>query len=396
MTPAHDTHGPLADGTPLAEAAAEAFLAGVAAADPTVIVRKAVRQGLLDDWFGSRERPRMIHVLAVGKAAPRMLWGLVEASVPFRGLGVAIKGVAAPNVDTFRWLPGNHPLPGKESFAAGAAVLDFVAGLPRDEPLLVLMSGGASSAMEVPLDVGAFELQRQWTEWLAAGIPIEDVNVRRSRMSKLKGGKLGAAALQRTAKVRVWVLADTDPTTAPWAVGSGPFFQSDPTLIPHRVLASNDDAVTAAGLRLGSLGFNVFRHASRVSGDVQAEVKGFIEAFHMLPEGRVALVGGGEPTVRHPVDAPKGGRCQQAAVLAALELGRRKSQALFFAAGTDGVDGTTDAAGAWATAADGGGAAERAVKQFAAHDHLAQRKRLLHTGPTGTNVNDLWICLRNG
>ena len=65
---------PLA-GHPLADAAVEAFLAGLAAVDPTVLVKRAVRQGLLDDWLVDRERPRRINVLALGKAAPRMQIG---------------------------------------------------------------------------------------------------------------------------------------------------------------------------------------------------------------------------------------------------------------------------------------------------------------------------------
>lgn len=393
--PDKDTHSPLHPGGPHAEAAVEAFLAGIAAVDPTVLVRKAVRQGLLDDWFESREKPKPIRVLALGKAAPRMLWGLVEGNVPFSGLGVAPKGVPAPGVDTFQWLPGDHPIPGDASFAAGQRLLDWAKAFPKDEPLLVLLSGGASACVEVPDGLPAEELRLKWREWMHGGLAIEAMNRERSQRSALKGGKLGRLLLGRTSRIRVWLLADTDPAQAPAAVGSGPFFQADaPDRIPHHVLAGTHEMVAAAGLRLASLGYQVFRHGDRIGGRADEEVRRFLDAFAGLPGGsQVALVGGGECTVVLPANAPPGGRCQHAALLAAQRLAALDGKASFLACASDGVDGSTDAAGTVVTAADAGPAATAALVRFDAHSFLDGRGRLVHTGATGTNVNDLWIAL---
>lgn len=383
----------------LHDAALEAYAAALAAVDPTVLVRKAVRQGLLDDWLFDagtpREKPKSIQVLALGKAAPRMLWGLVEAGVHFRGFGVAPKGVPAPNVDTFRWLPGDHPVPGDASFAAGRALLDWVATLPADQPVLVLLSGGASACVEHPIDLSQQELRVKWKEWLNAGWTIEALNAQRAHHSALKGGKLGRLLLERTPRVRVWILADTDPAAAAATVGSAPFHQPEhPEAISHHVLAGNGEAVAAAGLRLASLGFDVYRHARRVGDDVAGEIAAFLAAADGLA-GQAALVGGGEATVRVPADAPPGGRNQHAALLAAQWLHAHKSALAFLAVGTDGIDGTTDAAGALVTAADWAEGAEDAVRHFDAHRYLDRRGRLLHLGATGTNVNDLWVALRS-
>lgn len=380
----------------LADAARDAYAAALAAADPTVLVRKAVRQGLLDDWFGDREKPKTIHVLALGKAAPRMLWGLVEGNVPFRGFGVAPKGVLAPNVDTFTWLPGDHPVPGEQSFAAGRRLLDWVASFPRDEPLLVLLSGGASACVEVPHGIEPEALRTNWMDWLRAGWSIEAMNRERATHSALKGGKLGRRLLERTERIRVWLLADTDPNTAATSVGSGPFFQAaDADRIPHRVLAHNGDAVAAAGLRLAALGFQVYRHARRIGDDAAGEIAAFFAATDGLPSGPIALVGGGEPTVPLPAKAPRGGRCQHTALLAAQWLAQRGSTMTFMAASTDGVDGSTDAAGAIVSAADWPADGAVALRHFDAHTYLDKRGRLLHMGPTGTNVNDVWVALRS-
>lgn len=397
--PERDTHPPLHKGGPHAEAAVEAFLAGLAAADPTVLVRNAVRQGHLDRWLfeGGRRRedPLPIHVLALGKAAPRMLWGLVEGGVPFKGLGVAPKGVAAPGVDTFRWLPGDHPVPGEASFAAGKAVLEWAGALPEGEPVLVLLSGGASACVEVPEKISPSDLGRRWKDLLRAGQPIEAMNRQRAAWSALKGGKLGQRLLQRTGKVECWLLADTDPSTAPSAVGSGPVFQPDaPDRIPHRVLGSAQEMVVAAGLRLASLGYEVYRHAERIKGPAEDEVRRFLDAFASLPGGKqVALVGGGECTVALPPAAPPGGRCQHATLLAAGRLAVLGGGASFLACASDGVDGGTDAAGAVVAAADAGPEAVEALRRLDAHRLLDARGRLVHTGPTGTNVNDLWVAL---
>lgn len=381
------------------DAALDAYAAGLAAVDPTVLVRKAVRQGWLDDWIlppgTKREQPRWLHVLALGKAAPRMLWGLVEAGVPVKGLGVAPKGVHAPNVDTFRWLPGDHPVPAERSFAAGRAVLDWVDALPGDEPVLVLLSGGASACLEVPDGVSEGELQARWRAWLASGLSVEAMNQERARLSALKGGRLGERLLGRTSKARVWLLADTDPEQAELAVGSGPFYlPEDPDALPHRVLATTEEMVVAAGLRLASLGHDVHRHALRITGPAPAAVDAFLSAHRSLA-GRAALVGGGECTVAVPPQAPAGGRCQEAALLAARWLHQAGDAATaFLCVASDGVDGSTDAAGALVTAADWTPEAATALARHDAHGYLRKRGRLVHMGPTGTVVNDLWVALR--
>lgn len=395
MTPLDET---------MRDAILDAYAAGLAAADPTVIVRRAVRQGFLDDWLlppgTPREKPKSIRVLALGKAAPRMLWGLVEAGVPFGGLGVAPRGVPAPNVDTFQWLPSDHPIPGGHSFAAGQAVLQWVRTLADDAPVLVLLSGGASACVEAPVDgLSTNDLQTQWKQLLRSGASIEDMNRERTTWSRLKGGKLGQALLERTGRVRCWLLADTEPALAPATVGSGPLWQAhDPAAVPHRVLAANDAMVVAAGLRLASLGYDVHRHGRRVAGPAEREVDAFLTAARGIrATGKpIALVGGGEATVAVPDGAPVGGRAQHAALLAARWLHQAGDEATAFAClASDGIDGDTDAAGAVVQAADGAAPeAAQAAQDFDAHRFLAGRDRLVHMGPTGTNVNDLWIALR--
>ncbi len=358
--------------------AQEAFLAGVAAVDPTRLVKAAIRTGRLDDWFGDRDHPKPLHVIALGKAAPRMVWGLVEASVPFLGIGAAPRGMPFPQWDGFQWYPGGHPVPDEGSVRAAEAVLAWIQRLPADAHVLVLLSGGASACIESPLpDLKA------WQAELASGRPIEEINQMRAARSQIKGGHLATAIKARTPHVRVWVLQDApDPLT----VGSGPCADG---ATEHFSVADVETAIGAAGAFLPG----AYRMPGRLSRDVAVEVDAFIEMLDALPDDARALLAGGEPTVTLPTDAPPGGRCHHAALLAAKHL-RTRPGWRFLAAGTDGVDGSTKEAGAEVSGADWSGRAETALAAFDAYGYLSGLRRTFKTGVTGTNVNDLWVAVR--
>ncbi len=356
----------------------EAFLAGVAAVDPTKLVKAAVRTGALDDWFVDRDHPTPIHVIALGKAAPRMVWGLVEANAPFVGFGAAPAGLPVPEWSGFKWYRGGHPIPDATSFAAGAALLEWVARLPEDANVLVLLSGGASACCETP-EVDA-EL---WRTELRSGRPIEAINADRAARSHIKGGRLAKAIKERTPNLRVWVLQDT---AAVETVGSGPCADGD---TPHVPLATVEDAIAAVGAALPG----AYRMPGRLSRDVDSEMDAFMAMLQELPDDAKALVAGGEPTLAVPTKAPRGGRNHHAALLAAKHLSSIPGWR-FLAAGTDGIDGDTLEAGADVTGADWSGRGENALASFDAYSYLSGMRRTFRTGQTGTNVNDIWIALK--
>jgi hydroxypyruvate reductase len=375
------------------DAALSAFLTGIAACDGTKRVKAAVRSGALDDWFGDREHPRPLHVLAIGKAAPAMTWGLMEANVPFTGIGVTAAYQRRPQLEGFRWCVGDHPRPRAGSFAAGASVLAWADALSADARVLVLLSGGASALMEAGDEA---RVARVWDDAQRTGLDIASLNARRAEASAIKGGRLGRRILARTPHLRVWLIADTPPDAAQ-TVGSAPFWQADqPDIAPHTVLADTATAVAAAGADLVAAGYAVFQHGERLAGRVEAAVASLLLAFDALPDGKVALVGGGEVTLALPTGAPPGGRNQHAALVAARHLAGRDVH--FLAASTDGVDGTTREAGAAVDGAtwsrDPVGAAA-ALARFDAHGWLAAHDATVRIGPTATNVADLWIALRS-
>lgn len=367
-----------------AEAAKSAYLAGVAAADPTRLVKARVRTGALDDWFEDRMAPRPIHVLALGKAAARMVWGLVEANVPFTGIGAAPQGISLPQLEGFRWHRGEHPVPGPGSFDAGHAILQWVDALPPDAHVLALVSGGGSACAEAA-DADEAQLVAEWNAWLREGLPVETMNGLRAARSRLKGGRLAARLLDRGAAVRAWVLSDTADGAR--SVASGPLWHDG---VHHEVLADAQTAVAGAAQALSADGVAPFAFPRRITS--LDDLPAFLEMAEGLERGE-ALVGAGEIALAVPPDAPPGGRCQHAALAAAGWLQRRGSDRVLLAAATDGIDGTTREAGAWAVRDD---ADRRALAAWRAHSHLDRLGRTLRTGPSGTNVNDLWISVHAG
>ena len=169
------------------EDAKTAFLGALETLDPTKLVKAKIRAGTLDDWFEDRHNPKPIHVVALGKAAPRMVWGLLEANVPFTGIGVTTPGQKKPSLERF-WHVGSHPKPDATSLAAGQAVFDLVDRLPPEAPVLVLLSGGASACAEVTDQLDALQQ-------LPLDLPIDELNARRAALSEFKAGGLARRIL---------------------------------------------------------------------------------------------------------------------------------------------------------------------------------------------------------
>ena len=172
-----------------------------------------------------------------------------------------------------------------------------------------------------------------------------------------------------------------------------------------RFLGTNADALEGALREAERLGYRVESRARDVTGEARAVGEGLARQLRAVREAGACLLWAGEPTVTVAGDG-RGGRCQEAALAAALALDGAALPLALLAAGTDGVDGPTDAAGAVVTArtaeaARAGGldpeAALRAHDSYglfaAAAPHLPPGEGLVVTGPTHTNVMDVFVGL---
>ena len=193
----------------------ECFLAALEAVDGRRAVRRQLaREALEGRWY----------VVAIGKAAGAMTAGAIDAlgEQIVQALVVTRSGqptIACLEDARVRVIESAHPLPDPRSLAAGAAVIDLVHALPGSARVLWLVSGGASSLVEVPAPgITLAELQQVNGWLLSSGFDIAAVNAVRRRMSRLKGGGLAALAAPRPGLA--FMISDV-PGDDPAVIGSG-------------------------------------------------------------------------------------------------------------------------------------------------------------------------------
>ncbi|RMG57456.1 MAG: DUF4147 domain-containing protein [Gammaproteobacteria bacterium] len=364
-----------------------------------------------------------VAVLGLGKAATAMARGaLARLGTRVASMLLVTRfGHAGDAPDGVEVIESAHPVPDPSSLRAGARVRDWL--MQRREPeLLVLLSGGTSALVEhLPegVDLSTLQALNRWL--LGSGMPIGEMNRFRAALSCIKaGGLLGS--VPKGMQVRVLLISDV-PGDDPRLIGSGPFHpwpeppDPDPATLPpqlragwrtcpkpvrpvpeHRIVASGRHALDAMEALGRAEGLTVHRHEF-VQGD--AAEAGRRMAEWLRDEAPSGLhLWHGEPTVQLPEHPGQGGRCQHLALSAAVVL-EGHNDVLLLAAATDGGDGSSSDAGALVDGATiARGRAEgldplHALQTADSGRFLAASGDLVNTGPTGTNVMDLFIALKS-
>lgn len=370
------------------------------------------------------------HVAAVGKASVHMAAGALDVigERVSSALVITKRGYDEPLFkpgDPVTVMESSHPVPDEHSLEAGAALELFVRKAPADAGLLLLVSGGASSLVEVlPEGVEQDNLARINSWLLASGLAIGAMNRVRKCVSRIKGGRLAEALNGRRA---LCLMISDVPGDDPKVIGSGPLVPHEPTDIDVsdldlpawleeiadrapplsdrrrfenvtlEVIARPADARNAAGKALVAAGRAVRIHTETLEGE--AAEAGARTARRLMEGPAGAEIRASETTVVLPESPGRGGRCQSFALAAALEIAGRDDIVLL-AAGTDGTDGPGEDAGALV---DGdtiqrgrlaGLEPHGCLENADAGSFLHASGDLLNTGPTGTNVMDLIIGLK--
>jgi hydroxypyruvate reductase len=269
-------------------------------------------------------------------------------------------------------------------------LLAEVIAAPAGSHLLLLVSGGASSLVEVPRPgLTLDDLAAMNRALLASGKDIGTMNAERARQSLIKGG--GLLAQFGGARLTVLAVSDTRGDRIE-TIGSGiglcpprPLWQAE-----TRIVASNGVARAAAAANARDLGLAVLDAGETLYDDVAACADLMARA---LPQRPGLVLWGGEPTVILPQNPGRGGR-NQALALHMARMIRGQSDLSVLVAGTDGNDGPTKAAGGLVDGATWGTGAGAALARADSGSFLADRMALFTTGPTGTNVMDLALALR--
>jgi glycerate 2-kinase len=372
-----------------------AFQAGIRAVEPQQAVGQHVQRCgellAITDGVNSDRWPMVdLRLLAIGKAAGPMATAIAElVGVQRIDRALVISPEPVPNLPA-HWLQiwAGHPLPTAASLAAGQAVRQLVANGTTETVVLVCISGGATALVSDPLPgISLSTLRAIYQTLLASGAEIQEMNVVRSGLDRLKAG--GLVALAQPAQVVGLVLSDVVGDSIA-TIGSGL------TLTAHNVLVGNNaQACQGAAAYLTAQGYRVITNT--MQGEAKIVGAEIARAIQQAPPG-TALIYGGETTVTMPpANSGCGGRNQELVLAAALEL--NESSGLVGAVGTDGIDGCSPAAGAMADRST----LPRAIELgLVATDYL-QRHDSYHfftalgdsiiTGPTGTNVADLAIAI---
>jgi hydroxypyruvate reductase len=374
-----------------------------------------------------------VYGLGIGKASIPMLTALAEFYTLSSSLAIS-KHASPSDPNLFPILLGGHPVPNLDSLQAGQRALEFVSALNEDDTLVCMISGGGSALMTVPHEgITLEDMQTLTSLLLASGARIDEINILRRQLDRVKGGGLARAT---KAKMVSLILSDVignpletiasgptypDPTTMedalavlkkyeikkqvpnsilkflesgsllPFSQEQAPEFQ-----IEHIIVGDNKLAANAALEQARIEGFQ----SEMLTNELQGEAR---EIGRMLAKKLIAetskrprpfcLIAGGETTVRIMGDG-KGGRNQELALAAVNEL-RDVENVMLISLATDGEDGPTDAAGAVVT----GETARRAgtlgldvsdyLSRNDAYSFFDKLGDLIRTGPSGTNVNDL-------
>ena len=397
------------------------------------------------DVVAPLQRAAAVDVIAAGKASGVMLNAFAAGSgAPVRRM-LAI-GPSRPAVlpEGTEWHDAGHPLPNNGSVVAARRALEIARGGQPDDLLLVLLSGGGSALMALPVGgVTLADKQQTARTLMEQSADIHELNTVRKHLSAIKGGQLAAATAGAVLTLAVSDVVGDNLSV----IASGPTVADDSTYaealeilgrrgghaaypdavverlrrgvageLPEtpksgdprlsrasaRVIGPQRGAIEGAQSAAASLGYHLHVLREPVTGEARDAAVQFIErlaaATASLPRPLCAI-GSGETTVTVRGHG-KGGRNQEFAIAMAPALGLLGTQVVAASIGTDGIDGPTDAAGAIVDpttldrAAHAGLASpDTYLSANNTYEFFDALDDLIRTGPTCTNVGDLQVIL---
>jgi len=424
---------------------ARVFESALTAVDPaSAVISRLRREG---NCLIAGERTIDLHdinraiVLAFGKAAVPMAKAIVSAvgDLPTEGVVVSNVPEAVAGLTVMR---AAHPVPDEASVLAARKLLEVATSAGPRDVVLVAVSGGGSALLTLPTsDVPLAAIAETTSLLLRCGASIQELNTVRKHLSAVKGGRL-AEAVGGAAAIVTLVVSDVvgddlaviasgpmvpDPSTFTEALlildrfdlrnaipapvlehllagqeGRVPETVTDGHLFRNQTIELVATARTAATGALNhaiALGWEAKVVSTALTGEAVAAAARIAEEASDLSPGEM-LIYAGETTVTVDADG-MGGRNQELALAAAIRLAGDDGVVLM-SAGTDGIDGVTKAAGAFADgrtldrgAALGLDAAEY-LRRHDSYSYLSAVGDVIHTGPTGTNVGDLILVARSG
>jgi glycerate 2-kinase len=381
---------------------------------------------------------RNVYIIGAGKASAQMARA-VERLLGARvtdGL-INVKDGHGAKLQRVQINECGHPIPDRRGVAGTRRIAEIARQAGPDDLVVALISGGASALLPLPAPpITLAEKQKTTRLLLHCGASIHEINCVRKHMSLIKGGQL--ARLAYPATLLTLILSDVIGDDMD-VIGSGPTVPDGstfadarailekyriPDLLPlaaketpkpgdkifektrNVIVGSNALAVDAAAEEARRLGFHTLVLSTFIEGEarevarVHAAIAKEIHASDRPVSRPACVISGGETTVTIRGKG-LGGRNQEFALAAAIDIAGLGNNMLILSGGTDGTDGPTDATGAVAdgtTLARGqalGLDADAYLRNNDSYRFFEATGDLIKTGPTGTNVADIHLILVN-
>lgn len=377
-----------------------------------------------------------VFVFGSGKASLSMAEALEELLGDYIHSGLVVAPVCDRALKKTACMVADHPIPSERSLRGAKALIEKMSECHRDDLYIYLLSGGSSALIELPVEgITLDELQMMTELMLKNGLKISEINAVRKHLSSIKGGRLGEFS---PAKGVVLTISDVIGDDL-YSIGSAPLYADTSTYeqvkdilntyeimeeipssvrkvieegvehirvetpktpsayVKHYLIGTNALARQAVYEKATALGLD----AKVIDEDIDMNVTEAVEKMRELAfsHKEKIIIFGGETTVK--VHGKGNGGRNQHSVLSMLKAVEKKGlQIAFLSAGTDGIDGNSDAAGAYIDTAS----LERAYQEGLdidaylgendSYHFFKQLDSLIMTGPTGTNVMDIAILIK--
>ena len=431
----------------------EALSQALLAADPRTILRNKVRlrRNALEigEFSFKLSEFRRVLVIGGGKASAGMaleIERILDGWITGGSVNIPAYTKPWPRGRLIKFNPASHPIPSADGVRGVKSMLRLVGQPSEDDLVICLISGGGSALMPLPpKGILLSDKQKTTNLLLKSGAKIDEINAVRKHLSDFKGGRL--AEKLHPATILSLIISDVVGDKLE-SIASGPTVPDDTTYAdvytilqerglwrtvpgsvrkriqkgnegklpetPKRSLrifkrvynvlvGTNEESCQAAVEALEKRGYYSLILSTRLQGEarevgkVLASICADIHENHLPVAPRAAVVAGGETTVTVHGKG-RGGRNQELVLSAALSI-RGNPAMLVSSIGTDGVDGPTKAAGAVAD----GNTVERGLRirmdpdsylrENNSYQFFGRLRDLVITGPTGTNVNDIFIAI---
>ncbi len=393
-------------------------------------------------------RFKQINIVGCGKAVWPMCLAMEKIAGKYIGRGLAVtkyNHVSSPYPSKIEIKEAAHPYPDKAGYDATVQTEKILESSGKEDMVIALISGGGSSLWALPVTPINLEEFRETTRKLVGcGADIKEINCVRKHLSAIAGGS--AAIKAYPARVIVLVISDVIGDHLD-TIGSGPFSPDETTFedalkvikkydldhkIPanvkiyleqgcmglqpetpkrdsvyfanvfHKIIASNRSALNAAKRCAEELGFKTIVIKDPTCGEAKDAARIFCDKVKEIRKRensqKLCIIAGGETTVTLGSESGMGGRNQEFALAAALEIAGIDGITIL-SCGTDGTDGPTDVNGAIVNGntlelcMKAGLNLHEALEKHDSYTLFSNSGNLIKTGPTYTNVMDLQIAI---